>query len=93
LHRELHWIVKRLEQRKSHLSPDERRDVDAFYERVCELVARLPTRADAQQASDRQELVTLNEVPELYQLLEAIESARFVAEANILDETNEDEGI
>ncbi len=93
LHRELNWIKKRLAQRERHLEADERADVVAFYGCVDELVAALPTRDEAEIASNDKRLVEIAEIPRLYELIKAVEIARYKAEANILEETNEDEGM
>lgn len=92
LYRELEWINSRMPSRRRHLKSDECRDIDAFYAKVDQLLAHFPGRNQL-SASRTVDDLPITDEDAAHALLADLESTRHKAELNILEETDEDEGI
>lgn len=92
LYRELDWLNSIMPRRRRHLKPDECRDIDAFYAKVDEILTNFPGRNQLSASRTVDDLPITNEEV-AHTLLTDLESARRKAELNILEETDEDEGI
>jgi len=92
LYRELEWIESRMPARSRHLRPDEVIDVNAFYAATQALLHHLPGRAAVSLSSVQGDLPVENEL-DIRRALLVVEDARKKAEINILEETDEDEGM
>ena len=92
LYRGLEWINSLMPSRRRHLKPDECLDIDAFYAKVEELLAHFPERNQLSASRTVDDLPITNE-DAAHLLLADLESTRQKAELNILEETDEDEGI
>ncbi len=92
IYRELDWIVTRMPSRRRHLKTDEQRDLDAFFSKLNEILAMLPDKETVRKQMDTYDL----EIPDkesVRQKLNELEVLRRTAEENILEETDEDEGL
>jgi hypothetical protein len=87
LRREMRWADRIRPKRNKHLSSDEIRDVEAFYSFVIEFTTQVRDYFDVLDKAP----VDLENDAEALRLLRAVEDARFTAEENILEETDEDD--
>ncbi|WP_435003712.1 hypothetical protein [Xanthomonas arboricola] len=92
LYRELEWIESLRPARSRHLRVDEAADVAAFYAATSAFLQSFPNQATVSSSSVRDDLPPVDEA-KLREELISIESARKKAEINILDETDEDDGM
>jgi hypothetical protein len=90
--RELDWIQTRLPTRRRHLKEDENRDLDAFFQKLNEMLASLPDRTALLEMKEPHSLGIANK-DNLRIKLSELEDLRRAAEQNILAETDEDDGI
>lgn len=92
IYRELDWIKTRMPSRRRHLKADEQRDLDAFFKKLDEILAMLPDKntVRAQQNTYKLEIQKKGSIQQKILELEAL---RRTAEDNILEETDEDEGL
>lgn len=92
LYQELDWINSLMPSRRRRLKSDELAEVDLFYDKVRELLSLFPPREQL-SVSKKVDDLPLNNEERCQSLLAEIETARHKAEINILEETDEDEGI
>jgi hypothetical protein len=92
LYRELAWINSIMPRRRRHLKPDECVDIDAFYAKLDELLVNFPGQNQLSASRTVGDLPITNEDAALV-LLAELETTRRTTELNILEETDEDEGI
>ncbi|NUB46105.1 hypothetical protein GEU84_017050 [Fertoebacter nigrum] len=88
---EIGWVRNRGDARKRWLKKDEIQDLELFFSALADVRAMLPSMEDySSNEGKTDEIVRSNEFGEK---LVALASARERAEVNILQETDEDEGI
>jgi hypothetical protein len=88
LRREIAWISRLRTRRYKHLSVDEIRDLEKFYRLVEQYCGLIPNFA----SSFDKKIVYVDEL-KAAGLLKEIEEARFAVDENILEETDEDDGM
>lgn len=88
LRRELIWVAENRTKRYRHLSPDEVRDAEAFYRKVADFCDLIPSFMSVFGRN-----VTFTDEARAAELLKEIEEARLALEENILEETDEDDGL
>ena len=89
LRRELLWSEQLREKRNKHLSSDEIQDLNLFYGRVVEFTTLIPDYLTVFDGGR----ITVGDEEAAIRLLHEIEEARYAAEKNILEETEEDAGL
>lgn len=87
--REVSWIRSKWQSRAKHLRKDEINDVLQFNAIADELLSMLPS----QDKLSIRESFHLDNEEEYFLALQRLEEARLVAEENIFEETDEDEGM
>jgi len=87
-YREYHWIHDRLGKRFKHLKKDERMDVLRFFGKADEMLAHIPPLE-----SHLQDKFEIEEIDVYFERLSQLENLRIIAEENILEETDEDDGF
>lgn len=88
-HRELKWVKDRLAARLKHLKPDEASDVEQYFSKVDEILLLLPGLAEL----GPKDSFEIEEIERYLDTLKELEKLRHMAEANILEETDEDDGM
>ena len=92
IYRELDWIMTRMPSRRRHLKADEQRDLNAFFNKLDEILSMLPDKEAVRKQLDNHDL-EIREKDIVRQKLNELEVLRRVAEENILEETDEDDGL
>lgn len=88
---EIAWCKQRLPQRLRHLKPDEVHDMMAFYDALDDIRAMIPKFHEYRE-KDKDFLSIVNSA-EFLEKLALLGNLRDRAETNILQETDEDEGL
>lgn len=88
---EISWCKQRLPQRLKHLKPDEVDDVRAFYDALDDVRSMIPALPDYRQGDEG--VLDLIRGAEFHEKLVQLNRLRDQAENNILEETDEDEGM
>jgi hypothetical protein len=92
LFRELDWINSRMPSRRRHLKEDEKRDVEAFYAKLSDLLSHFPPR-EVVRSLKKTDVLPVTDDQSMSSIFSELEAARRVAEKNILEETDEDDGM
>lgn len=87
---EIAWCKGRIVRRSKYLDPDEINDVSKYYEILDKIRSMLPEISDY---SSREEIKDIIIGDEFSSLMASLANARKKAEDNILEETDEDEGL
>jgi hypothetical protein len=93
VYKELDWIESRMPSRRRYLKPDEVSEIDLFYAKVQEFLLLFPPLDQLTHSQNIDHLTMSSSEEKCQTLLAEIENARRNAERNVLEETDEDEGI
>ena len=87
-YREYNWGKTIIKKRHKHFSPDEIQDISGFYSILDNILSQFPEIPDGDL--DKRMKFSTSNIDENFAKLEQV---RLVVERNILEETDEDEGI